>query len=351
MPNRYKSFSTEAESYEAYNNVTIFRMPVREHKNGFIEQSLTFYEYSKQVLHLSKKIEFDLVVATTSRFMTGVLGTYISKKYKCKYFIDIRDVFSETLTELFRRKRKLISYAIAPVLLFLEKYMLKQADKVNIVSEGFREYFSNRGFDTSHWLFIPNGIDAEFVSNQFEQKKNKNNKIQVVYAGNIGDGQGLDCILPEAANILKETHEFCIIGDGRAREALANKINSIGVNNIKILKPVDRNILIKYYKEADILFLHLNDFKAFRRVLPSKVFEYAAIGKPIVAGVSGYSSEFLTKHVPYANIFNPCDIDGCVNALRDAENICVSNQSRQDFINSFRRDNISEQLADAILNL
>ena len=53
--------------------------------------------------------------------------------------------------------------------------------------------------------------------------------------------------------------------------------------------------LIKKYQEADILFLHLNNYKAFLKVLPSKIFEYSATHKPICAGVSGHSKEFLKK--------------------------------------------------------
>jgi len=32
--------------------------------------------------------------------------------------------------------------------------------------------------------------------------------------------------------------------------------------------------------DADVLFLHLNAYKAFEKVLPSKIFEYAATGRP-----------------------------------------------------------------------
>ena len=46
-------------------------------------------------------------------------------------------------------------------------------------------------------------------------------------------------------------------------------IQNNNVDNIEILAPIKREKLIKYYKEADILFVHLNDIPAFQRVLPS----------------------------------------------------------------------------------
>lgn len=53
-----------------------------------------------------------------------------------------------------------------------------------------------------------------------------------------------------------------------------------------------REDLLRVYRHADVLFLHLNNLKAFRRVLPSKIFEYAATNKPIWGGLSGYAGRF-----------------------------------------------------------
>ena len=61
---------------------------------------------------------------------------------------------------------------------------------------------------------------------------------------------------------------------------------------MQIIDPVSRSDLFDEYKNADVLFLHLNDYAAFRKVLPSKIFEYAATGKPILAGVAGYMQNF-----------------------------------------------------------
>jgi hypothetical protein len=37
----------------------------------------------------------------------------------------------------------------------------------------------------------------------------------------------------------------------------------------------------KLYQEAGALFLHQDDFSAFKKVLPSKLFEYTVMGSPI----------------------------------------------------------------------
>ena len=89
------------------------------------------------------------------------------------------------------------------------------------------------------------------------------------------------------------------------------------------MPPVKREKLFKYYKDADILFLHLNDIP----VLLSKIFEYTALRRPIVAGLGGYSAKFIVYNVPYVTIFNSGDVDGCEDAIRKAESLEIKDKN------------------------
>jgi len=92
-----------------------------------------------------------------------------------------------------------------------------------------------------------------------------------------------------------------------------------GLESVVVEPPVPRSALLEAYRAADVLFLHLNDLPAFEKVLPSKIFEYAATGKPIVAGVGGFAADFLGEHVPGVYPFRPCDAYGMLDALSAAE--------------------------------
>ena len=54
----------------------------------------------------------------------------------------------------------------------------------------------------------------------------------------------------------------------------------------------------------------------FERVLPSKLFEYGAFDKPIIAGVGGYAAEFLKEHLSNTILFSPGDVDGFIRELK-----------------------------------
>ena len=115
---------------------------------------------------------------------------------------------------------------------------------------------------------------------------------------------------------------------------------------MELLPPVNRIELLKAYHAADVLFLHLNDYDAFKKVLPSKIFEYAALGKPMWAGVSGYAAEFISSEVSNAAVFHPCDVDGAVHSF---EKLILQDSPRSDFVAKYARSNISQKMAEDIL--
>ena len=121
-----------------------------------------------------------------------------------------------------------------------------------------------------------------------------------------------------------------------------------GVRNVRLMDPVKRDRLIELYRESDVLFLHLNAYQAFEKVLPSKIFEYAATGKPLLAGVGGYSRRFIKENISNAALFAPCDAEGLVRALGTLE---FTTSPRTSFVERFGRAEIIREMADDILNL
>jgi glycosyltransferase involved in cell wall biosynthesis len=150
---------------------------------------------------------------------------------------------------------------------------------------------------------------------------------------------------------LDSCYHFLIIGDGSAILKLKNSIPVGKISNIKFIDPVGRPELIKYYLKADILFLHLNNIPAFTRVLPSKIFEYAALGKPIIAGLSGYSENFLKENVPYSYIFKPGNSLEAIECILDSANFKVTNDVINKFIEKYSRESIMDNMAIHIINV
>ena len=150
------------------------------------------------------------------------------------------------------------------------------------------------------------------------------------------------------AKALNNQFVFKIIGDGGAKQKLVDHLRIHKISNVEILTPVNRAILIEEYKKADFLFLHLNKYKAFERVLPSKLFEYGVFDKPIIAGVSGYAAKFINEHVANTILFEPGDVKSLIAKMNEYEYI---NVNRVDFIQKFTRHTINSKMANSIISI
>lgn len=345
LPNRYSSFTSEAPEFETYPRLTVNRIGLAAHKSGMIDQSKAFWGFAKGVLRLSKGKEYDLVFATSSRLMTAALGAYVSKQMVKPLYLDIRDIFVDTIKDVLPKK---LSWFLGQAFSPLEKWTIRSASKVNLVSAGFLPYFNAR-YPRKKFVLFTNGIDDEFIEIQPENRTPHESKVlKVVYAGNIGKSQGLHAIIPELAQKFAGRLHFKIIGDGGRKQHLISAVESMGCNNVEILPPVRRDELIKIYQNADVLFLHLNDYDAFKKVLPSKLFEYGALGKPIWAGVAGHAADFIKENIINAAVFYPCNVS---DAVRSFESLEMMTQPRTSFVERFARANIMKKMAEDVVSL
>src|SRR3990172_1990513 len=214
LPNRYKSFRTDTKGFEVDGNISIKRIKVPSHSSGFYDQAGSFVSYFVNALREVRGREYDVVFATSSRLFSGFLGAVISRWKGAPLYLDMRDILTDSLESVLGNSGL---RAAVPLLRLVEKFTMKSAGRINLVSKGFATYFQNKY--RKDYSYFPNGI--------------------------------------------------------------------------------------AYYRESDILFLQLNNYEAFKKVLPSKIFEYAAMYKPIIAGVDGYAKEFLEEHLPDSLVYKP----------------------------------------------
>lgn len=346
LPNRYASMKAHALAHEDRGWLRIHRVALPTHRNGMADQARAYLTYVGAVRRLTRGQSWDLVLATSSRLMTAGLGAHVAHRVGAPLYLDIRDLFTLNMRELLASSPARV---LLPLFRLIEKRAFRHAARLNVVSEGFIEHVRSVAPDANIRCFT-NGIDDIFLSEISTRARPRDDLPLILYAGNMGDGQGLHLIVPQVAKELAGKARLRLIGDGSKRHDLEDAITSAGVTNVELLSPVARDQLLGHYREADILFLHLNELEAFHKVLPSKIFEYAATGRPMLAGVSGHAAEFLGQHLPDVEVFRPLDAAAMVAA---ANRLFASAKSpdRTLFCESFARRSIMQRMAADVLKL
>ena len=141
----------------------------------------------------------------------------------------------------------------------------------------------------------------------------------LMYAGNLGDVQGLD-VLVRALAALSDLADLrvVLVGDGVAREALARLAGNLGVAG-RITFTGSRPVteMAGLMATADVQLVSLKDLPLFHATMPSKVQAILACGRPVVISAPGDAAE-LVRASGAGLVAAPGDVTSMADAIRRA---------------------------------
>jgi glycosyltransferase involved in cell wall biosynthesis len=103
--------------------------------------------------------------------------------------------------------------------------------------------------------------------------------------------------LLEAAHLLRDDPkvEFRIVGEGARREALEARANELQLTNVKFAGERPRGEVPQWIAESNACAVLLRHTEVFLTVVPSKMLEIMATGRPILLGVEGEALALLER--------------------------------------------------------
>lgn len=181
----------------------------------------------------------------------------------------------------------------------LATWVYAHADALCVTSPGFRENLVTKGVSPGKIHTIPNWVDTatyhpQPADTRLAERLGMAGRFNVMYAGNVGEAQGLHTVL-EAARALRDLPrgQFVIVGDGVALPRLRRRAERQGLGNVRFLGRYPTHSMPALYALADVLLVHLVDAPSFRITIPHKIFAYMASGKPILAAVTGDAADLI----------------------------------------------------------
>lgn len=160
MPNRYSSYACQAPEAETWEGCEICRIALPAHHSDMRGQAQAFARFARAARVFVAPRQYDLVFATSSRLMTAALGAWIARGKRAPLYLDVRDIFVDTITALLTPVAARVAGAVfAPI----ESWTMRRAARINLVSPGFASYFHSR-YGTSSFACFTNGIDEEFLA-------------------------------------------------------------------------------------------------------------------------------------------------------------------------------------------
>ena len=177
--------------------------------------------------------------------------------------------------------------AIHRFALAFERFFTRRFDRVSSISRNMVQRSLAKGVSPEKAVLFPNWVDTEVIhplSGENPLRRDLgigDDKVVMLYSGNMGLKQGLEALAPLARHFSTEAHaHFIFCGDGTFRPQLEEMVRGMGNVSLLPLQPLDRlNVLLN---AADIHLLPQRA-DAADLVMPSKLTGMLASGRPVVA--------------------------------------------------------------------
>jgi glycosyltransferase involved in cell wall biosynthesis len=234
--------------------------------------------FFKHCYPVCRKKRFDFIYERASVFHRT--GCQLSKAFQIPLILEVNSPLEEMIT-LYGCSRMLI-----PLAAYIERSMACDADAIVVGSAGMRQYLVNLGVRPDKIFTIYPTADDHFFSPvqrraEIRQKFGLDGKSVVGFIGSMAPYQRVDLLLRAAVQVRcasKAVH-FFIVGDGVGMTSLKRLVAENGLEkSVTFTGRVPYDEIPEYAGAMDACVIpHATWYGA-----PTKLFEYAAAGKPII---------------------------------------------------------------------
>lgn len=283
---------------------------------GFLKRIVDFVSFAASAFVAGLFVEFDVVVATSPQFFTTFAGAGLSHARGKPWVFELRDLWPESIVATGSMKRG----AVVDVLERIEVALYRDARMVVAVTDAFKADLVERGVPASKVEVVTNGVYAEEFRAEGAATGSPGSRAAgrdfvVGYVGTHGLAHGLEVVLDAAEALRGEPVRFELTGTGAKKQELLAEASRRGLTNVAFNEPVPRSELARVIARMDVALVPLKRARAFTTVIPSKIFEAAAAGRPILLGVEGQARSLLDQYGA-GLAFEPESAAGLVDVIR-----------------------------------
>lgn len=161
----------------------------------------------------------------------------------------------------------------------VERWLLRRADVVTVVTEGVRDAVLAKGVDPTAICWLPNGVDTDLFR---PADGPPDEPPLVLYAGTHGYVHGLDVVLDAAERLAARPVRFLLVGGGSEKPRLALAVRERGLGNVEMRDPVAPEEVARLLGRARIGLATVRPGSLYRSVRSAKIFPVMASGVPLV---------------------------------------------------------------------
>jgi len=282
----YEGYRNRPFQKEEMDGITVIRVWSFVYKNeGALLRVLDFISYACSGFIAGLFVNCDVIVATSPQLFTAISGRLLARVRRKPWVMEVRDLWPDQL-----HVRKTVLWDL------LDKQAMlsyRSADQLVVVTDGYVEKLAVKGIVREKIGVIKNGVRLERYTTYADDgqglrsRYNLHGKFVIGYLGTHGVAQKLEFIIRSSDRIERDNVVFMFVGDGAEKKACIELAGELGLKNCIFVDQVTKEETLDYLALFDISLIPLRKDPVYLDVLPSKIFENAAMQNPILLGVDG----------------------------------------------------------------
>ncbi len=261
----------------------------------------------------------DVIVATSPQFFCGVAGMISSTLRRVPFVLEVRDLWPDSILAVGVSPSRPGIHALQK----LEAMMYRRAKLIVVVSSAFIEHIQQKIPNTDKIRVVTNGVDSQLFMSQAKNKlpdkleKILKNKFVVSYIGTHGRAHGLASVI-DAAEALHSNDNvlFLFVGSGEKRAEIMARSKEKGLKNVHFIPLQKRQSIPAIINSTQVAIVPLRKLSLFSTVIPSKIFEFMALGRPMVVSVPRGETTNIIDQYQCGLIVEPEDHFSMANAIK-----------------------------------
>jgi glycosyltransferase involved in cell wall biosynthesis len=233
----------------------------------------------------------DVVLATTPPLFVGAAGLAIASMNLAPLVLDVRDLWPAAAVGL----NEISAGRALHVAEALERRLYKSAGAVVAVTRPFCEHIDGIRRRTPGTVFIPNGTLEQFFAPHDGTARAElgidGDRFLVTFAGTHGIAQGLSAVL-QAATRANAIH-FAFVGEGPSKKALVASARELALENVSFHAQVPIEKIPRVLASSDALVVPLSAHPTFASFVPSKLYDFMAVGRPVIFSGRGEAARIV----------------------------------------------------------
>jgi glycosyltransferase involved in cell wall biosynthesis len=238
----------------------------------------------------------DVIFASSPPLPVAAAAASAAARHRVPWVMDVRDLWPEAAVALGELSSPMMLAAAER----LERWLYRSAAAITTVTEPFRQSIAARVRDIDKIHLLPNGttqlyLDAAKLEPDRAALGLPEDKFIWTYAGNVGVAQGLESAV-DAAAFLDDRFQLLILGDGPFRRKLEQRATGSPRDRVIFRDQVPPEEAVRYLRASDALLVPLAADPVLGRFVPSKLFDYCAVARPVIVAAAGEPQRLVERH-------------------------------------------------------